>query len=391
MGDEPPKYGRMDMFHLDRLRSICARAKNPTDLVEGKSLDEHTHYTRHRLSQKGKHLWDQIHVSSCHAKLLCHIYDFTCCSNIDHKHLPFQCEFNENEILSSDAKGVYDYFDVEKIEEFVAFKGAYEIASLIEKYHDTIFESENFAVLAYCFENYTSNSYIEDLKNKMFASQEEANDCIEEESHDSEDSLEISLSEIFDTCFVDGQDATMDDADKNELSIVPYVKHEIVSIAPTLDFPIILLKSPTHISENCALIKAQCDGLHLSYDPKDRVENYTRVLVGYEQHDLCDIYILDIVHDNTEKYFERGKLGYRNFHVTKTPLFMLKVLKLFLFYLLMHVTLCFFDLFSYNMPMHRKWVRLKCVSHLLLDALFCFKILILVRASSIIFMPTLKA
>ena len=94
-----------------------------------------------------------------------HIYDFSWCSEIDHKHLPFQCEFNENEILSSYAKGVYDYFDVEKIEEFVAFKGAYEIASLIENYYDIIQKSNNFAVLAYCFENYTSNAYIEDFKN----------------------------------------------------------------------------------------------------------------------------------------------------------------------------------------------------------------------------------
>src|SRR4051812_45207454 len=134
MGVEPPKYGRMDIFHLDHLRSICARAKNPTDLVEGKSLDEHAHYTRHRLYQKGKHLWDQIQVSYCYPECLCHIYDFTCCSNIDRKNLPFQCEFNENKIPSSYAKGVYDYFDVEKSEEFVAFKGAYEIASLIEKF-----------------------------------------------------------------------------------------------------------------------------------------------------------------------------------------------------------------------------------------------------------------
>src|SRR3954470_11021561 len=116
----------------------------------------------------------------------------------------------------------------------------------------------------------------------MFAAQEEANDCFEEESHDFEDSLEISLSENFDTCFVDGQDATVDDADKNELSIVPYVKHEIVAIAPTLDCPIILLKSPT--PENFPLIKAQCYGFHLSYDPKNRVENNTRVLVGHEQY-----------------------------------------------------------------------------------------------------------
>src|ERR1041385_409546 len=247
MGAEPPKCGTMDifdMFYLDRLRSICARAKNPTDLVEGKIIDEHAHYTRHRLPQKGKHLWDQIHVSYCHAKLLCYNYDFTCCSNIDHKHLPFQCEFNENEILSSYAKGVYDYFDVEKIEEFVAFTGAYEIASLIERYHDTIHQSENFEVLVYCFENYTSNYYIEDFKNKMFAAQEEANDCYDEESYDSEDSLDTSLSNDFDTCFVDGHDATMDDAYEDELAIVPHVKHEIIVVAATLDFPIILLKSP---------------------------------------------------------------------------------------------------------------------------------------------------
>ena len=85
--------------------------------------------------------------------------------------------------------------------------------------------------------------------------------------------------------------------------IVPYVKHEIVAIAPTLDCPIILLKSPTHIPDNFSLIKAQYDGLHLSYHPKNRVENNTRMLVGHEQHDLCDSYIFDVVHDATENYF----------------------------------------------------------------------------------------
>src|SRR4051794_41076375 len=128
----------------------------------------------------------------------------------------------------------------------------------------------------------------------------------------------------------------MDDAYKDELAIVTYVMHEIIVVALTFDCPIILLKSPT-IPENFALIKAQCDGLHLSYHPKNRVENYTRVHVGHEQHDLYDSYILDVVHDTTENYFERGKFGCRNFHITKTPLFMLKVLKMFLFHLPMLV------------------------------------------------------
>jgi len=335
-------------------------------------LDEHAHYTRHRLSQKGKPLWDQIQISYRYAESLCHIYDFTCCSNRDRKHLPFQCEFNDNEILSSYAKGVYDYFEVEKIEEFVAFTGSYEIASLIEKYYNTIHKSENFAVLEYCFENYVCNTYIEDFTNKMLAAQEEANDFYDELSYDSEDSLETSLSDELDTCCVFGQDATMDDAYGYERAIFTYVKHEIFAIAPTLDCPIILLKSPNHIPENFALIKAHSDGMHLSYDPNDCIENNTHLLVGHEQHALCDSYIVDVVHDATENYFERGKFGCRNFHVTKTPLFMLKVLKLLLFYLPMHVTMCFFDLVGYKIPMHRKWVRLKCVSYLLLDALFCF-------------------
>src|SRR4051812_41284959 len=142
---------------------------------------------------------------------------------------------------------------------------------------------------------------------KMFVAQEEANDCFDEESYYSEDSLEIPLSEELDTSFVDGLDATMDDAYGYELAIVPYAKHEIVAIAPTLYCPVILLKSPTHILENFALIKALCDGLHLSYDPKNPVENNTRMLVGHEKHDLCDSYILDVVHDATENYFERVK------------------------------------------------------------------------------------
>ena len=102
----------------------------------------------------------------------------------------------------------------------------------------------------------------------MFAAQEQANYCYDEESYDSEDSLDTSLFDEPNTCFVDGHDATIDDACKDELAIVTYVQHEIVAIAPTLDCAIILLKSPTHIPENFALIKAKCDGLHLSYHPK---------------------------------------------------------------------------------------------------------------------------
>ena len=88
----------------------------------------------------------------CYAWNLCELCDFTCCSKNPKKHLPYLCEFNDNEILSSDEKGVYSYYDIEQIEEFVAFTGAYEIASLIEKYDITLYKSENFDILKYCYE-----------------------------------------------------------------------------------------------------------------------------------------------------------------------------------------------------------------------------------------------
>ena len=45
MVEEPQKiYHTPEAFYLDHLRSLCARAKTPTSLVEVKSLDEHACY-----------------------------------------------------------------------------------------------------------------------------------------------------------------------------------------------------------------------------------------------------------------------------------------------------------------------------------------------------------
>ena len=78
------------------------------------------------------------------------------------------------------------------------------------------------------------------------------------------------------------------------------------------------------------------------------------MLVDHEKPVLSDRYIVEFVQYATENYYERGKYGCWIFHVTKTPIFML-------LYLPMLNALCFIDLFSYKMPMHRKKVRLKYI------------------------------
>src|SRR4051812_18123109 len=343
----------------------------------GFTEDQQEYYKEYRLSQKGIHLWRLIHQSYEYAKNLCSIYNISFCRDesccfMRHKHLAFQCEYNEDETLASYAKRNYEFYDAEQIEEFVAFKGAYEITSLLKTIDDAPYKSGSLSILNYFLENYDANYYITDYLERTSPPKEETNvlqDSLEEiaetessldekeeesdeqkeeewshpclpsnesnsltltlyECFDPMDSFEISLFDEVDAFYTYDLDATMDDAYKVELSIVPYVRHEIIAISPTLE----------------------SDGLHLSYHPKNRVENNTRVLVGHEQHDLCDSYILDVVHDATENCFEGGKFGCRNFHVTKTHLFWLKALKLFLFHLAIHVTLCFLIYFLTNFP-----------------------------------------
>jgi hypothetical protein len=50
--------------------------------------------------------------------------------------------------------------------------------------------------------------------------------------------------------------------------------------------------------------------------------------------------------------------------------------------------MCLVDLFSYKIPMHRKWFRFKCISYLLFNALSCFKFLYSAFALSSFMTPT---
>ena len=99
--------------------------------------------------------------------------------------------------------------------------------------------------------------------------------------------------------------------------------------------------------------------------------------VGHENNNLCDSYIIEFVHHATKNYYERLTHGYRYLNNIKFPLFMFKILKLHLFSLSMLVDSCFNKLFDYKIPIHRKWVRLKCVCYMIHDAPFMFQFLFL--------------
>ena len=121
---EPPKT--LDACYVkDIMHYFDNPEKTPFNYIMGVTLDQREYFRDYRLTQKGKLLWYQIYMLRWYARDLCLRHDYTCCSRMNAPRLPFSCKFNDNETLAYYANGIYDYNDVERIEEFVAFKGAY--------------------------------------------------------------------------------------------------------------------------------------------------------------------------------------------------------------------------------------------------------------------------
>ena len=74
------------------------------------------------------------------------------------------------------------------------------------------------------------------------------------------------------------------------------------------------------------------------------------MLMNHEKNALCDSYIVELIHDATENYYEKGTYACRLLTNIKFPLFMLKFLKLHLFCLPMLVESCSHKFFAHKIP-----------------------------------------
>ena len=93
------------------------------------------------------------------------------------------------------------------------------------------------------------------------------------------------------------------------------------------------------------------------------------MLVDHEKNSLCDGYMVELIHDATENYYEGGIYACRNCNNINFPLYVLKVLKLYLFFLHMLVDSCSYKLCAHKIPRH----RFKCARYIIHDALFIFQ------------------
>src|SRR4051812_46570867 len=130
-----------------------------------------------------------------------------------HKHLSFQCEYNDDETLASYAKGNYDFYDAEQIEEFVIFKGVYEIICFLKNIDDAPYKSDSLDILNYCFEDFNHNYYITEYL-KRFSPQEEETTALQ-------DSMEEQTAKT--ECSLDENEEEIDEQKEEEWSSYPYL------------------------------------------------------------------------------------------------------------------------------------------------------------------------
>jgi len=97
--------------------------------------------------------------------------------------------------------------------------------------------------------------------------------------------------------------------------------------------------------------------------------------VYHEENILCDSYIVQFDYYPTCNYYERGKYGFRSLHVTKLPLVILRLSMFYSSPLHMLDVPCLDNLFASKITMHRKYIRIKCVGHMFIEALFVFQLL----------------
>ena len=142
--------------------------------------------------------------------------------------------------MASYNRVTYDLDNFEQIEEIIAFKGAIEFASVVEKIDDASSKFENDAILKYCNENYYYNYYLTEYL-KIFFPPKGENDALQEPMEEETAETENYLDE---------KEEESNEQREEEHSCLP--SNESNSLTLTLyDCPPCLPKEPDYYIDDC--------------------------------------------------------------------------------------------------------------------------------------------
>ena len=132
------------------------------------------------------------------ASKLFDLYDRTCCSRQTNKHFCFQCDNSVEPIIASFRQGGI-FYDIEQIEEFIAYVAALEIDSILHEKFETCQVAHEIkgnisVILNLCLESFNDNAYIFDYNERNLAALESTN--VLQEEYDENLSLGMPMHPI---------------------------------------------------------------------------------------------------------------------------------------------------------------------------------------------------
>ena len=122
-------------------------------------------------------------------------------------------------MLFRSVKVYYNAYEVERMEEFIVFKGALEISSYLEHKTDAPYKFECIAILKYCCDTYKdNNSYITEHLERMFPQKDETCALQEPEEEEIAETV-ISLDEKEEESEEQKEDLPSNDSNSSTLTL----------------------------------------------------------------------------------------------------------------------------------------------------------------------------
>ena len=98
-------------------------------------------YYEYRSTREGNRIYELLEHLNEFATEFCELYDTTCCTREDYKHLHYQCKHNSDHIISAYTRCKFACQDIKQVEEYVAYVAAHELDSLVNEKFDTSHEA----------------------------------------------------------------------------------------------------------------------------------------------------------------------------------------------------------------------------------------------------------
>ena len=136
-------------------------------------------YYEYRSTREGNSIYELLEHLDEFATEFCELYDTTCCTREDYKHLHYQCKHNSDPIIAAYTRCKFICQDIKQVEEYVIYFAAHELESIVNENFDTsheerVMKGHASIILQICINEFSDNEYVINYNERILAAIESA-------------------------------------------------------------------------------------------------------------------------------------------------------------------------------------------------------------------------